>query len=205
MPIGVRTFIALIAESVTAFVATNVDDLAVLLLLFASGARLGTVIAGQYAGFAAILGASAIASAAALVLPAGWAAWLGLVPFTIGLRALFRRGDDDDDVARASRPGAALSSVATVAAVTLANGGDNIAVYAALFARRAIAEIAVVTACFAVLVLALVIATSRIARLPPVARAFETSVRSAQAHRLTPWLLMALGAAILVEGLWRSR
>src|SRR4051794_18851119 len=108
-------------EAVIAFMATNVDDLLVVFLLLMGGARLRSVVLGQYLGFAAILAISAGVSFGALALPAWVIRWLGIVPFALGLRALFEKDDGDEDAPR----DAAAMRVAPIAAVTIANGGDN--------------------------------------------------------------------------------
>jgi cadmium resistance protein CadD (predicted permease) len=53
-----RPLLTVIAASVTTFAATNIDDLLLLALFFARRIPTRRVIAGQYLGFACILGIS---------------------------------------------------------------------------------------------------------------------------------------------------
>ena len=74
------------------FVATNVDDLVVLIVLFATtrrdGLRRWEVVVGQYAGIATLVAVSALAALGLLVVPDRSIGLLGLVPITLGVRGL---------------------------------------------------------------------------------------------------------------------
>ena len=177
------------------FAVTNIDDVIVLSLFYAQGAgRRGTtrkIVLGQYAGFGAILLASVVvALSARALLPESSLAYFGLVPLLLGLRAAWQawRAVDDDDDVRALR-------VLTVAAVTFANGGDNIGVYVPVFLRAGPAATAVYCAVFLALVAVLVLVARYVATRAPVARFLERweSV-------LFPLVLIVLGVVILVEG-----
>jgi len=127
------------------FASTDIDDL-VLLTAFFADARLrrGAIVAGQFLGIGALLGASVAAAAVSLAVPAHWPALLGLLPLGLGLWKLpdLWRANPHDDGAEET-PGAAAPRVGAsagaqmlgVAAVTIANGGDNLGVYIPLFAR----------------------------------------------------------------------
>src|SRR3546814_9674720 len=124
-------------QAICLFLATNIDDIIVLSLFFARGAgRRGTtarILVGQYLGVAGILAAAVLVSlGAGAFLPEEAIPYFGLIPLLLGLWAawqVWRSGDDDDDAKIAGKPVAAW----TVAAVTFANGGDNIGVYVPVF------------------------------------------------------------------------
>jgi cadmium resistance protein CadD (predicted permease) len=128
------------------FVATDIDDLLVLTLFFAD-ARIAprAIVAGQFAGIAALVSVSIAAALLAIRIPPGWVALLGFVPLGMGLwnlTMLWRVDDDDDELeeARAAEQRAERKLHAqwlAVAAVTIANGGDNLGVYIPLFTSRA--------------------------------------------------------------------
>lgn len=131
-----------------AFLVTDIDDLVVLVAFFADPAmRPRDVVVGQFAGIAALLAASALALLARLVVPDHAIGLLGLAPLALGIRAAVelvrcsRRQpapQDARDAGDARRPsvaaGAPRGGIVAVALVTIANGGDNLAVYAPLFA-----------------------------------------------------------------------
>jgi cadmium resistance protein CadD (predicted permease) len=118
----------------------------VLVAFFANPAvRPGHVVLGQYAGIACLLAASALAMLARLAVPLHLVGLLGLLPIALGVReavglARARRGALDDDEPRSESSSAGGKAAARkvgalgVAMVAVANGGDNIAVYAPLFA-----------------------------------------------------------------------
>ncbi|MFF4849808.1 cadmium resistance transporter [Streptomyces sp. NPDC001194] len=117
----------------------------ILALFFAQGAghRGSTrkIVLGQYLGFTAIL-AVAVAVAAAFgapFLPESAIPYLGLLPLALGLKAAWQawkhRNEDGDDDGEAPQGG---PTTMAVAAVTFANGGDNIGVYVPVFATAGI-------------------------------------------------------------------
>src|SRR5689334_12979011 len=116
------------------FAATNIDDMVVLAVFFgrAAAGRTGVVrvVVGQYVGFIAILALSLLGALGARLLPHAAIPYLGLLPLFLGIRAAWRlwRPQDEDD------PGRRGVGVVDVAAVTFANGGDNIGVYVPVFA-----------------------------------------------------------------------
>ena len=87
------------------FAATNVDDLVVLALLSAASRADGRprrweIWAGQYLGFAVLVGLSLAAGRGLSLIPARWLWLLALIPLTIGLVTL-----PPPSVARAPEPG----------------------------------------------------------------------------------------------------
>ncbi|WP_298458309.1 cadmium resistance transporter [uncultured Cellulomonas sp.] len=185
-------------QAVGLFFVTNIDDIIVLSLFFARGAGApGTtakITAGQYIGFGAILVASVlVALGANAFLPEGAIPYFGLIPLLLGLYAAWQawrnRDDDDDD-----DPGKAVA-VWTVAAVTFANGGDNIGVYVPVFLTVGPAAIAAYAVVFLALVAVLVLVARYVATRRPIAEALER-----WEHVLFPLVLIALGIVILVEG-----
>lgn len=192
---------AFILQAIALFIATNVDDIIVLSLFFARGAgRSDTtvkIVVGQYLGFGAILVASVVvALGARSFLPEGVIPYFGLIPLALGLQAGWQtwrgEGDDDDDEERtAGKP----LSAATVAAVTFANGGDNIGVYVPVFVTVGTAGIIAYSSVFLLLVAALVLAARFVATRKPIAARLER-----WEHVLFPLVLVGLGLVILIEG-----
>lgn len=153
----------------------------------------GRVVAGQYLGFLAILGTAIVGALGAGLLPESVVPYLGLVPVGLGVRAAVRswrhRHDDGAD-APAGGPGSL-----SVAAVTFANGGDNIGVYVPVFAVTGAAGTAVYAAVFVVGVGVWCAAGWFLATRPPVAKAL-----SRWGHVVLPVVLIGIGLTILVGG-----
>lgn len=121
-------FLTAFSASVTSFVATNVDDAFLLTLLFARRIPTRRIVAGQYAGFGAIVIVSLIGAWAALAIPHKRVRFLGFLPLAIGIKQLLRARRTE-----AEPPPATDYGVASVALVTLSNGADNIGVYVPFF------------------------------------------------------------------------
>ena len=185
-------------QAVGLFLVTNIDDIIVLSLFFARGAgRRGTttkIVAGQYLGFGGILLASvAVTLGAGFFLPDDAIPYFGLIPLLLGGYAawqVWRNGDQDDDTL-ADKPLSAL----TVAAVTFANGGDNIGVYVPVFLAVGTGALVVYCVVFLALVAVLVLAAKFVATRKPIAEVLER-----WEHILFPFVLIVLGLVILIEG-----
>lgn len=202
--------LALVAGLATVlFVSTNVDDI-VLLVAFLADRRFRTaeVTAGQLLGMAVLYGASVAASLVSVAVAPEHVAWLGVVPVALGIKELMERlrGDEDaegagnaaEDVpsARTSTGASSgtFSRVFTVAAVTVANGADNLGVYIPVFAVRPAVEVALIGMVFALLTVALCLAGHWLVNHS----AFSAKLRK-YAGRSVPFVLIAIGAWILIE------
>ena len=84
----ITSVLAAIGASVTTFAATNVDDLFLLSVFFARREPMRRVLAGQYLGFAGIVGFSLLGFWAALAIPPAWFRFLGFLPLAIGIKRL---------------------------------------------------------------------------------------------------------------------
>lgn len=126
---------AWVVLGVAVFASTNLDDIFVLMLFFADK-QFSTrhIVIGQYAGILLLILLSILASLMALVLPAHW---LGILPIALGLKKLWDLRTDSTtqaEVLPVYEAGMG-TRIFSVAAVTVANGGDNIGIYTPLFAN----------------------------------------------------------------------
>lgn len=177
---------AALLTGAAAFVATNVDDLFLLVAWFAAGRSPGRdIVAGQYLGIGALFVASAAASAVSLVVPEDWLRWLGLLPLLLGVKLLIASKDEEQ---AHEAPG-----VVAVTAVTVANGADNIAVYVPLFAHSSAQAIALMGAAFAVLLWLWCLGARWLVHHPAAGAPLRR-----YGPRLVPWVLIGLGAWILI-------
>lgn len=190
-----------VLQAIGLFIATNIDDIIVLSLFFARGAgQPGTtarIAAGQYLGFAGILGAAVLVSlGAGAFLPPAVIPYFGLIPLALGLWAAWEvwRADDDDGDGDARVAGKNVG-VWTVAGVTFANGGDNIGVYVPVFLSVGPAAVVAFCVVFLVLVAVLVVLAKYVATRRPITKVLER-----WEHVLFPIVLIGLGIFILVSG-----
>jgi cadmium resistance protein CadD (predicted permease) len=190
--------VALIGIAVVLFASTNIDDVFVLLGFFADPKfKARQIGVGQFIGIAVLYGASVVASLVSLVFPPEYVGLLGLAPIAIGLKKLWdswndSRGDEDENAESNAHRG--RGNVMTVAAVTIANGGDNISIYTPLFATRSGYAIGVIGAVFAIMTLVWLGAAYWLTNH----RTFGAPIRR-YGHRLVPFVLIALGVLILYE------
>ena len=191
----------IVAEAAGLFAVTNVDDILVLSLFFGRNAgQPGAprrIVAGQYTGFAALLAITVAAAFGATFLPESALAYLGFLPLVLGLRAAWQvwRDRDKDEDEQETEPKQAGPRLLQVAAVTFANGSDNIGVYLPVFAKTGAAGITVYVVVFLVLVAAWCAAGWYFATRPAVAK-----VLGRWGHILHPVVLIALGLFILIDG-----
>lgn len=195
------------------FVGTDVDDLVVLTVLFLSARatgrpRPGQIWLGQYAGIGALVAISAVAALGLVVVPDRWVGLIGLVPLGMGLwglaSAIRSRGSGGGSEADGLEAGGLkpdgpkaprlVTSALSVAALTIANGADNIAVYTPVFRTLGLATSLVTVAVFAVLVAGWCALASWLGSHRRI-----VAVVDRWGHWLVPGLFVLIGLAILVE------
>jgi cadmium resistance protein CadD (predicted permease) len=175
---------SLVGQAAGMFAVTNIDDLLVLAVFFGQGGG-RRVVAGQYLGFLGILVAAIVGALGAGLLPESVIPFLGLLPLALGVKAAFRR--NRGSVEPLPRPG-----ILQVAAVTFANGGDNIGVYVPVFTVSGLGGMTVFVVVMLVGVAVWCAAGWFLATRPPIARALAR-----WGHVVLPVVLIGIGLVIL--------
>jgi cadmium resistance protein CadD (predicted permease) len=145
--------LGLVAIGVAAFVATNIDDIFVLMMFFSSLTfPVRQVVLGQYIGIGLLIAISVLGSLIALVVPTYIIGLMGIIPIAIGIQNLVeirkKNKSASRQVVQDKKNRSSLSFLA-VAAVTFSNGGDNIGVYVPLFSKyNIVSQITTLTAVF---------------------------------------------------------
>lgn len=191
-----------IPAGITAFVATNLDDIVILLLLFSQVNAVFQrrhIVTGQYLGFTALVLASLPGFFGGMLIPQAWVGMLGVVPIAIGVNRLLNRDEDDDQ--NMSTPEASPARFAflspqacSIAAITFANGGDNIGIYVPLFASCTLESLLVIVTVFLSLVGVWCYAAYCLTHVPAIAE-----VLTRYGSLLVPFVLIGLGVMILNE------
>jgi cadmium resistance transport/sequestration family protein len=199
-------FVSAFIAGITAFVATNIDDIVILMLFFAQvndRFRPRHIVAGQYLGFIVLLLAALPGFFGGLLLPKSWIGLLGLLPIAIGIKQLLDHDDDEPTVQTVAKNETVDHSKLAhllhpqtyqVAAVTVANGGDNIGIYVPLFASSNLPTLVVIISVFLILVAVWCGIAARLAQHPAIAPILNRYV-----HRIVPFVLIILGIYILME------
>lgn len=192
-----------IPTGLTAFVATNLDDIVILSLFFSqinACFRRRHIVIGQYLGFSLLVIASLPSFFGKFILPTSWIGLLGIVPMIIGIsRLLNPETDEQEDFNNPeSSPSWWCNFLSpqsyAVAAVTIANGGDNISIYMPMFATNTWDSLLVILAVFFVMVGVWCYTAYCLTQVSAIAALI---VR--YGNPLVPFILIGLGASILME------
>lgn len=194
--------IGAISTGFAAFAATNLDDIVVLLVFFSQvnpTFRPQHVVVGQYLGFTALVLASLPSFFGSKLFPEAWIGLLGTVPIAIGISRLLNSGIDEDEALPEQSQTSLLASLFSpqaygVAAVTIANGGDNLGIYVPLFASSTWEDLEVILAVFFSLVAVWCFTAYQLTQVPAIAQALTS-----YGNYLIPFVLIGLGVFILID------
>ena len=175
------------------FVVTNVDDFVLLTTLFVTGGQGGPtnrrIVSGQYLGFGLLVGVSLAVATGLAAVPSRWIGLFGLVPLALGVRAILLAKRQEPDDGRV----AAVTGVVGVAALTVADGADNVSVYIPLFRQAGPGATTTYVVVFAVLVGVWCVAAHALAHRRSLVVVVERA-----GHWLVPLLYIAIGLRIIV-------
>lgn len=204
----ISELVTAIPTGVAAFTATNLDDIIILTLFFAqvnATFRHRHIVAGQYLGFATLVLASLPGFLGNFLFPHSWLKWLGIVPILIGLISLIKPEDEEDSAETEGETMPSNSSAIAnflspqtcgVAAVTVANGSDNIGIYVPLFASSELESLLVILGVFFLLVGVWCFAAYQLTSLPAIAQ-----LLTGYGNDLVPCVLIGLGVFIIKESI----
>lgn len=199
-------------EGIIAFFFTNIDDIIILLLFFSqinANFRRRHIFFGQYLGFAAIIIASLPGFFGGLVVRRELIGLLGILPIIIGLKQLLSPEEETteiqtvtSDFKQSPHRNPIISFILSllhpntykVAAVTIANGGDNISIYIPLFAGHSFASLGVILSVFFVMVAVWCFIAYSLTLQPNIA-----DILTRYGNILVPYVLIALGLFIMYE------
>jgi cadmium resistance protein CadD (predicted permease) len=191
-------FFSILGIGATAFVATNIDDLLILIAFFANSHRfpLPQIVLGQYAGMGALLAIGTVGSLIALIVPNNMIGLIGIFPIAIGIKELLellKNGEESAKQLSRSRLIAYLPFL-TVAAVTF-SGGEEIGVYTSVFATyNEVSEIIIIVLVVMVLTGLWCAVAYHLVNRPLIASSIKRIGTAA-----LPFVLIGLGIYILAE------
>jgi len=187
----------LIVTGILAFASTNIDDIFILMLFFANkDYKTKNVFIGQYVGIIGLISITFIGSFVSLLFNQAYIGLLGVLPVYLGLRGLFRliKQKQGEKKKRLSVNTAKANKTLAVAAVTFANGGDNIGIYIPLFAPLLMPQKIIMIIIFLTMVTAWCIAARYLSKHPAIARTVDKF-----GHLIFPIVLILLGIYILYQ------
>jgi len=205
-----ESLLQIIVAAIAAFAATNIDDILILMFFFSqvnSSFRIHHIILGQYLGFMGLLLLSLPGFLGGLIIPKAWTGLLGLVPIYIGLQQILNPETQTPEIpsiasGKRSQPKSSglmsyfnpllAPQTYSVAAITLANGGDNIGIYVPFFASLSWFKLLVVIITFLSLVGVWCAIAYGLTRQPMIGK-----VLNRYGHKVVPFVLIGLGLLIL--------
>lgn len=196
--------ILLFLITISAFIATNLDDLFLLMVFFSFPKFQNIdVVFGQFLGMGALIIISSLAYFFHMIIPTFWISLLGVLPIMVGLKHLIEikktnnhfylsKEDINSSYFKIKR-----HNIIQVALITLTNGGDNIGIYVPLFAIIEREQICLVALVFLVLtglwcLISFYMINNDI---------FGDKIRL-YGHIIFPFVLIAIGLAIIIKGFW---
>jgi cadmium resistance protein CadD (predicted permease) len=196
-------FFTLFGIGIAAFIASNIDDTFILILLFSSlHFQIRHIFIGQFLGIALLIMISALGSLIALVLPTFLVALMGLIPIAIGIKRLVEL-QERNQITRKNKilqdnKRQGFISLLTVSGITISNGGDDIGVFTPLFAKyNTVGEVTTLVTIFMTMTLVWCILTYYFVNHPLIA----TRIRRI-GNIITPFILIGLGLYVLVDPLF---
>ncbi|MGV0168242.1 cadmium resistance transporter [Furfurilactobacillus sp. WILCCON 0119] len=181
-----------------AFLATNMDDL-LLLIMFAGSAKTKrqwrAVVWGQLSGIVTLIAVSWLLSFGLMKFAPSWISLLGIIPIAVGVLDLWHERHGWAETSELKQAKVRAVSVPLVWSVTVGDGGDNLSVYIPLFAKQTAADMTMTIAIFLMLTIAWLWLGRRLA---------QTKVAVVIVERFSTWLMPALlilvGSVILWHG-----
>lgn len=198
--------ITLILSAIGTFIVTNIDDIIVLMIFFAQieKSRHKQIVLGQYLGFGLLVVISLLGAFGFTFLPSEWAGFLGLIPIFLGIRMFLKKEEEDEAEEALEKLGDIRNKVSNslfgpltgkVAAITFANGGDNLGIYIPYFNSQGNASLLSISIIFLLMVAVWCLLAYRLASFPTIIRILQKYGRV-----IVPLVFIALGISIMLHG-----
>ena len=190
-----------ILSAVGVFVATSIDYLVILTLIFAQDSgnqHKAAIYAGQYLGTGILVGVSLLAAYVVNFLPEDWlVGLLGLIPIFLGIRQVTQGEEDgeaDESLIDQLEQNPSRQVFWTISLLTISSGGDNLGVYLPYFASLGWQEIVVALFVFVIGIVILCELSQKLSETPFISQTVEKYERV-----LVPVVLVILGFYIMFE------
>lgn len=204
-------FIPAIIKAIATFTVTNLDDIMILTLFFAQVNVLfhpRQIVIGQYLGFILLILTSLLGFFGNFLIPTDLLKFLGVIPVILGITYLLKEEEEEEEdkeniIINQDNPNwlTRILSPQTygVAAVTIANGSDNISVYLPLFASSTLQGLVITIITFLILVAVWCFIAYKLTNVGSIDRILNN-----YGNTLVPCVLIGLGVYIVQENLWLS-
>ena len=179
--------LAIIAVTGGGFVATNLDNLLILVGLIAAGADRRSTLLGYLSAAAAVFAFCALAGALGGLLDPGLVGYLGIIPLGMGLLLAWRALRGASEAPEVTGSGSAFI-------LTLSNSGDSVALFVPLIAETERDTVLVLVACYLVCILAWAALAHHLALHPALGRRLAACGRW-----LLPGIMIGVGIYVMLD------
>lgn len=191
----VLTLVGLVAGS---FIATNMDNLLILVVLLGANAkRRSAVLLGFITSNIAVICVSGLGVAVGSVLDAGLIGYLGFAPLLLGCHMLYKSWSNSggDDIALDVPLGGTEPKIwLSTFILMFSNSGDSIAVFLPLLAESGRSALLIVLSSYLVMALLWAGMSYMISGQRELASRIEH-----RAEKIVPWIMIGVGVYILMD------
>jgi len=182
----------------TSFVATNLDNLLLLVVLLGTNAkRRSAVLLGYVCSAIAVIFASALGVAVGSMVGADMIGYLGIVPLLLGCYMLYKSWtgsqveyEETDLLSNGTEPGIWLSTFFLL----FSNSGDSVAVFLPLMAESGRSAILIIVCSY----LAMALLWAGLSYTISGQRALALRIEQ-RAEKIVPWIMIGVGIYILTD------
>jgi cadmium resistance protein CadD (predicted permease) len=197
MELAAAQIITLTGLVITGFIATNIDNLLLLVVLLgANTGRRPAVLAGYFVSGIVVMGAALLGLVIGSALGAGLVGYLGLLPLLMGIRLLYLNWrqspvvEPEDSLDVKVGPAVWLSTFVLM----VSNSGDSIALFLPLLAESNRASLVLIVMVYALMVLLWGGFSYLISAQESLARRIES-----RAESIVPWIMILVGVYVLMD------
>ena len=204
MGLGTAEILGLLVLVAGSFVATNLDNLLILVILLGAAPRRRAAVLLGYMGSAVIIvSVATIGVALGTILDPGLVGYLGLVPLSLGLYTLWRQLPGEAGGKTTEREGTVRSSPLAGSelriglssfVLMLSNSGDSLVIFLPLLTESSREALLLIISSYLLIVLAWAGLSLLISANESLARRIEQ-----QGNRLVPWVRIGVGVYILLD------
>ena len=192
-----HSLILIVPVAAGAFVATNLDNFVLLVTFLVRYRNRTLIVAATYVASISLLVLVGYGiGRGADIVPVELLGWLGLIPIglgTAGVIGLIRDKTADGAVREASVGGGETAFLATLTS-QVGNGADTIVTFGALFADSNPASDTLIIFTLVAMTIIFLVSAHYAVRHPVLRQSIEN-----HAHRITPFILIIVGAYILAN------
>jgi cadmium resistance transport/sequestration family protein len=185
-----------IITAVITYLATSIDEIPVLFMLYMDSAHRGkgkTITFSYFLGTFLLVAAGLFGAAGLNLLPVKWAIGLiGIIPFVMGIKILIKGDEDEEEAMEKSKKFTALWLKVLI--ITLSLGADDLGVYIPLFTSLDTMEILQMIIVFAIGTGILCLISYRLTAIDPLVNFIEKRERF-----FTGVVFIAVGIMVMIK------